>query len=108
MFVIVKLSISLSFMYDRVDLCPYYHRSKPHRETAISVQQMLTSQRAMKHAAWGACKDIRARIRAMKREGNLSDKLGGTPLIRTTEDVINQALQIICTLYILTGHFINH
>ena len=44
-------------------------RSKQRRETAILVQQMLTSQRAMKHAAWGASKDISAKIRAMKEEG---------------------------------------
>ncbi|CAI8051807.1 hypothetical protein GBAR_LOCUS28359, partial [Geodia barretti] len=45
-----------------------WDRSKPQRETAILIQQMLTSQRAMKHAAWGASKDISGRIRALKQE----------------------------------------
>lgn len=61
----------------------YFHvclsRSKPRRETAILVQQMVTSQRAMKHAAWGASKDIAAKIRAMKKEGKearlISDRI---------------------------------
>ena len=53
-----------------INLCLCADRSKPRRETAILTQQMVTAQRAMKHAAWGARKDISAKIKAMKREGN--------------------------------------
>ena len=32
---------------------------------------MVASERAIRHAAWGARKEIRARIRAMREEGKI-------------------------------------
>ena len=36
------------------------------RETAIVIQQAIVSQRAMKHAAWGAKKDINSKLSVLK------------------------------------------
>ena len=43
-----------------------WDRGKQARETAILLQQAITSQRAMKHAAWGAKKDINSKLKALK------------------------------------------
>ena len=43
-----------------------WDRGKQARETAILLQQAVTSQRAMKHAAWGAKKDINSKLTALK------------------------------------------
>lgn len=46
---------------------PWYIVGRRRREAAILVEQALVSQRAMKHAAWGAKKDIRSKIKAVKK-----------------------------------------
>ena len=43
-----------------------WDRGKQTRETAILLQQAITSQRAMRHAAWGAKKDINSKLKALK------------------------------------------
>lgn len=43
-----------------------WDRGKRTRETAILLQQTITSQRAMKHAAWGARKDINSKMKVLK------------------------------------------
>ena len=43
-----------------------WDRGKQARETAILLQQAITSQRAMKHAAWGAKMDINSKLKALK------------------------------------------
>ncbi len=43
-----------------------WDRTRDERTTAIVLQQTLTSQRALKHAAWGAKKDISDRIKKLR------------------------------------------
>ena len=43
-------------------------RNKERREAAILLEQAVTSQRAMQHAAWGAKKDISAKLKVLKDE----------------------------------------
>ena len=43
-----------------------WDRGKQARETAILLQQTITSQRAMKHAAWDAKKDISSKLKELK------------------------------------------
>lgn len=43
-----------------------WDRGKQTREAAILLQQTITSHRAMKHAAWGAKKDINSKLKALK------------------------------------------
>ena len=56
-------------------------RSKQRREAAILLQQVVTSERAIRHAAWGARKEIRARIRAMREEGKM-EREGGRECVQ--------------------------
>ena len=43
-----------------------WDKTKRNREEAILLQQAIISQRALKHAAWGARKDLSSRIKSLK------------------------------------------
>lgn len=62
-------------------ICASVCRDKERREAAILLQQALTSQRAMKHAAWGAKKEISAKLKAMKDPAAGIKPKGGTSRI---------------------------
>ena len=51
-------------------------RSRQRREAAILLQQVVASERDIRHAAWGARKEIRARIRAVREEGKVEGEGG--------------------------------
>ena len=61
--------IKLYFAYLLCYCVSVWYRDKERREAAILLQQALTSQRAMKHAAWGAKKEISAKLKALKDPG---------------------------------------
>ena len=44
------------------------YRTKQQRETTIYMQQVLTSQRVMRHAAWGMKKSLTAQLHAMEKQ----------------------------------------
>ena len=53
-----------------------WDQTKASRQAAISLHQTLTSQRAMEHAAWGARKELGARIRALSNQPIRSETTG--------------------------------
>lgn len=63
-----------------------WDRTKEERNTAILLQQAITSQRALKHAAWGAKKEISARIKALREVYDPSTEVSITPLQRSSVD----------------------
>ena len=63
-----------------------WDRTKEERNTAILLQQAITSQRALKHAAWGAKKDISARIKALREVYDPSTNMSVKPLPSSSVD----------------------
>ena len=59
-----------------------WDRGKQSREAAILLQQTITSHRAMKHAAWGAKKDINTKLKALKSSSLPTDRRQRPPHYR--------------------------
>lgn len=51
-----------------LQVCLFAHRGKKKRDASILVHQVVTSQRALQHAAWGARKELMSKLRTMKEE----------------------------------------
>ena len=68
------------------------HRNKERREAAILLQQAITSQRALQHAAWGARKDISAKLKALQLDTAIRGTAGMCVQDRVHRSLLNSAL----------------
>ena len=59
----------------------YSHTGRQRRQAALMVEQAVVSQRAMRHAAWGAKKQIRSQLQVIKKSPY---KVQMRPLLQTT------------------------
>lgn len=92
----VILNLKLLYNYSAFHVLSLF-RNKQHREAAILLQQAITSQRAMKHAAWGAKKEISAKLRALKESEFNADKSGKsyTELFELAHNIFSSRCTII-------------
>ena len=61
------VSVLRSLMSGDFLLNLHHRRTKQHREEAISLQQAVTSERALRHAAWGMKKSLTAQMQLLDR-----------------------------------------